>query len=49
VLARGYAIAAHDGVAVRDADEVDVGDTLQVRVHRGELEAKVTRKWPASS
>ena len=42
VLGRGYAIATHDGVAVRDAREVKKGDVVEVRVHRGRFEATVT-------
>jgi exodeoxyribonuclease VII large subunit len=41
VLGRGYAIATHDGTAVRDAHEVESGDLVEVRVHRGRFEARV--------
>ncbi|HXD23003.1 MAG TPA: exodeoxyribonuclease VII large subunit, partial [Gemmatimonadaceae bacterium] len=41
VLGRGYAIATHDGVAVRDAEEVKPDDVVEVRVHRGRFAAKV--------
>lgn len=41
VLGRGYAIATHDGVAVRDAREVVPDDVVEVRVHQGRFEAKV--------
>jgi exodeoxyribonuclease VII large subunit len=42
VLARGYAIATTaTGSAVRSADEVAVGETIKVRVHRGALLAEV--------
>ena len=43
VLGRGYAIATHDGVAVREAREVKPNDVVEVRVHRGRFEAKVLR------
>ncbi len=43
VLGRGYAIVTHhDGRAVRDAHEVEVGDRLHVRVDAGRFEAEVT-------
>jgi len=42
VLGRGYAIATHDGVAVRDAREVKPDDVVEVRVHEGRFEARVT-------
>jgi exodeoxyribonuclease VII large subunit len=41
VLSRGYAIATHDGVAVRDASEVNDGDLVTVRVHEGRFDARV--------
>jgi exodeoxyribonuclease VII large subunit len=44
VLARGYAIATHEGVAVRDANEVKDGDLVSVRVHEGRFEARVVKK-----
>jgi len=44
VLARGYAIATRDGVAVRSADEVATGDVVSVRVHEGSFDARVVKK-----
>jgi exodeoxyribonuclease VII large subunit len=44
VLARGYAIALHDGKAVRSVDDVAVGDRIEVRVGRGRLDADVVGK-----
>ena len=42
VLSRGYAIALRgDGRAIRDANEVEPGDALRVRVARGEVRAEV--------
>ncbi|MCA9578031.1 MAG: exodeoxyribonuclease VII large subunit [Myxococcales bacterium] len=42
VLSRGYAIAQReDGRALRDADDVSVGDRISVRVARARLEAEV--------
>jgi exodeoxyribonuclease VII large subunit len=43
VLGRGYAIALKDGKAVRDADDLEAGDTLEVRLHRGQISAKVIK------
>ena len=47
VLARGYSIC-HDptGRVLRDAAAVTPDDSLQVRLHRGELECRVTRTHP---
>lgn len=43
VLARGYAIALDDqGRAVRDARDVAVGARIEVRLHRGRVDAEVT-------
>lgn len=44
VLARGYAIATTtDGRAIRAASEVNVGDEVSIRVHRGAFSAKVAK------
>src|SRR6267378_7283774 len=44
-LARGYAIAlAKDGRVIRGADEVDVGESVDVLLSEGELGAKVESK-----
>jgi len=41
-LERGYAIVRDErGAVVRSADQVDVGDRLAVRLHRGRLDARV--------
>jgi exodeoxyribonuclease VII large subunit len=43
-LARGYAIVnTGDGVILREAGDVQTGDTLQVRLHRGSVEGTVTQ------
>ena len=47
VLARGYAIALHDGVAVRNAGELAPGDRIEVRLSNGQLEADVVAIKPA--
>jgi len=44
VLGRGYAIGMQDGHALRDARTVEVGSSIEVRLHQGSLEAKVTKK-----
>lgn len=42
VLGRGYAIATtREGRAVRSPEDVSVGDTLELRVARGRLDAEV--------
>jgi exodeoxyribonuclease VII large subunit len=41
VLARGFAVARKDGQVLRDAARVRVGDRIQVRLHRGELDCRV--------
>ncbi|HYC00650.1 MAG TPA: exodeoxyribonuclease VII large subunit [Candidatus Limnocylindrales bacterium] len=42
VLARGYSLASHaDGTLVRGAGEITVGETLQLRFHRGRAAAQV--------
>lgn len=43
VLSRGYAIALHDGVAVRDAATLAPGDRIEVRVGHGGVEADVVK------
>jgi exodeoxyribonuclease VII large subunit len=50
VLARGYALcASEDGRLLVDGTEVRPGDEVRVRLHRGGLEARVTRSWGAST
>ncbi|MEP6919534.1 MAG: exodeoxyribonuclease VII large subunit [bacterium] len=44
VLQRGYAIAQHeDGRLVREAQSVKIGESLQVRLAKGRIEARVER------
>ena len=47
VLGRGYSITlTDDGRAVRDAAEVQAGDAVRVRLHRGALACSVTTIIP---
>jgi exodeoxyribonuclease VII large subunit len=41
VLTRGYAIARHEGKPVLDAAALHPGDTLEVRLARGSVQARV--------
>ena len=41
VLERGYAVATHEGRAVTDADTLQAGDRLELRLHRGRRTVEV--------
>jgi exodeoxyribonuclease VII large subunit len=41
VLARGYAIALHEGRALTRADDAAVGDEVELRLHEGRLRLRV--------
>ena len=43
ILARGYGVVLHDGRAVIDAAQVAEGDVVTLRLHRGEVDARVER------
>jgi exodeoxyribonuclease VII large subunit len=43
VLGRGYAIATHDGRALRNAGDVSPGDAITLRLHEGRVDATVDR------
>lgn len=43
VLSRGYAVATKDGKAVKSAEELKVGDMIDVRLDKGEVSAEVKR------
>ncbi len=43
ILARGYGVVLHEGRALTDAETVHAGDTVTVRLHAGELDARVER------
>jgi exodeoxyribonuclease VII large subunit len=45
VLERGYSVClTPDGRVIRSADRVELDSSIQVRLHRGSLVAKVTSK-----
>lgn len=46
VLARGYALVEGEGGLLYSTEGVEPGDALKVRLHRGRLEAKVTKRLP---
>ena len=47
ILERGYAIArTADGTAVREHNQVAVGDALDVKLHRGSLDVRVEKTMP---
>lgn len=47
VLDRGYAVAMHQGRAVKDAATLRVGDSLELRLHRGRARVEVRGILPA--
>ena len=44
VLSRGYAVVSKDGRALIDPSTVEVGDSVEIRLQRGKLKAKVEEK-----
>jgi exodeoxyribonuclease VII large subunit len=44
LLQQGYAIVTHRGAIVRDPQDVPEGQTIEARVARGTLSARVERK-----
>jgi exodeoxyribonuclease VII large subunit len=44
VLSRGYAVVSKDGRALIDASSVEVGDSVEIRLQKGKLNAKVEEK-----
>ena len=44
VLSRGYSVTRKDGKAIKDAGEVDEGDELETRLHRGTIHSTVKTK-----
>ncbi len=42
VLAKGYAVVQKEGVSVRDAAKLKIGDVLDVKLEKGSVEVKVT-------
>ena len=49
VLGRGYAVALHEGRAVRDPTSLEPGAALEVRLHAGTVDAVVEAVRPLSS
>ena len=43
VLSRGYAVATKDGKAVKSAEELKVGDLIDVKLDKGEITAEVKK------
>ncbi len=46
ILARGYGVVLHEGHALVDATLVPAGANIEIRLHRGALEATVVRTRP---
>jgi exodeoxyribonuclease VII large subunit len=44
VLSRGYAVVSKDGRALIDSSSVEVGDSVEIRLQKGKLTAKVEGK-----
>jgi exodeoxyribonuclease VII large subunit len=45
VLERGYAIATDaNGIVLRDAAQVQIGDSVALQLHRGKLSTEVKKK-----
>ena len=45
VLGRGYALVkTHEGAVVRDAEAIQLGDTLALELQRGSLEVEVSAR-----
>lgn len=42
VLSRGYSVATKDGKAIKSSAELSVGDTLDIKLDKGEISARVT-------
>lgn len=42
VLSRGYSVATKDGKAIKSSSELNVGDTLDIKLDKGEVSAQVT-------
>jgi len=45
VLMRGYAIASSNGKAVTNAESVNIGDVLDIKLHKGSVKAEVKAKY----
>ena len=49
VLARGYAVVSKEGKALTDAADVGLGDSVEIRLQKGKLKAKVEEKYNAGN
>ena len=45
VLERGYSIVLKDTKVVKDSAQVKRGDRLEIRLHKGRLDAQVKGTW----
>lgn len=43
VLSRGYSVATKGGKAIKTAEELSVGDVIEVKLNKGEVTAEVTK------
>jgi exodeoxyribonuclease VII large subunit len=43
ILARGYSIVKKSGTILRQASEVRPNDNLEIQLHRGRIDSKVTK------
>lgn len=43
VLSRGYAVASKDGKAVKSAEELALGDVIDVKLNKGGVSAEVKK------
>lgn len=43
VLSRGYSVATKGGKAIKSAEELSVGDVIEVKLNKGEVSAQVTK------
>ena len=43
VLARGYSVTTKNGRAVKSSEELEIGDTIDIRLDKGGASAEVKR------
>lgn len=44
VLKRGYSISYHNGILLKNSEQVSMGETIKTRLHSGSLTSKITGK-----